>query len=106
MDNENKKSQQMNINIELDNDVAEGIYSNLAVISHSNSEFVIDFLKVLPGLPKAKVKSRVILTPLHAKRLLKALEENVQKYEQSFGKVSDNAVNQFNVPFGGPAGQA
>ncbi len=77
------------INIELPEDVAEGIYSNLAIISHSHAEFVIDFVKILPGVPKGKVKARIILTPEHAKRLLEALQENIKKYEENFGKIKD-----------------
>jgi len=75
------------INIELTPETAEGIYSNLAIISHSTSEFVIDFVRVMPGMPKANVKSRIILTPEHAKRLLQALQENVAKYESQFGNI-------------------
>lgn len=75
---ENKENQ---IQIELTDDVAQGTYSNLAIISHSSSEFVIDFVRIVPGVPKAKVKSRIILTPEHAKRLLLALNDNISKYE-------------------------
>ena len=104
MENNNNENK---LNIELTDEIAEGIYSNLAIISHSNTEFIIDFLKIMPGMPKAKVKSRILLTPQHAKRLMKALEENMQKFEQVHGKVSDTTGNQFNVPFGGgPTGQA
>ena len=74
------------INIELTEDIAEGTYSNLAVITHSNEEFIIDFVRMMPGIPKAKVKSRIVLTPGHAKRLLKALHENIKKFEQAHGK--------------------
>jgi hypothetical protein len=74
------------INVELSEEIAEGVYSNLAMIAHSNSEFVIDFIRLMPGVPKAKVKSRIIVTPDHAKRLLAALKENIEKYEASFGK--------------------
>lgn len=74
------------LQIELTPEVAEGIYANLAIISHSSSEFVADFIRILPGMPKAQVKSRIVLTPEHAKRLLFALEENVVKYEKQFGK--------------------
>jgi hypothetical protein len=90
-----KKGNQMNI--ELSEEVAEGIYSNLAIIAHSQSEFVVDFVKILPNVPKAKVKSRIILTPQHAKRLLKALVDNVKKYESQHGKISepDNNNNSF-----------
>lgn len=82
--NENK---QHGIDIELDADVAQGHYSNLAIISHSTSEFIIDFAAILPGLPKAKVKSRIILTPEHAKRLLMSLQENVARYETNVGRI-------------------
>lgn len=75
------------INIELSDEVAEGIYSNLAIISHSNAEFVVDFIRVLPGLPKAKVKSRIVLSPQHAKRLIFALQDNIMKYERSHGPI-------------------
>ena len=78
------------VNIELPEDIAEGIYSNLAIISHSNSEFVVDFVRMMPNMPQAKVKSRIILTPEHAKRLLSALADNVRKYEQQFGPVQEN----------------
>lgn len=75
------------IDIELPEDVADGIYSNLAIISHSNSEFVLDFVRMLPGIPKAKVKSRIILNPQHAKRLLLALTDNMQKFEEHYGEI-------------------
>ncbi len=78
MDDPKKKQQ---LNIELSEEVAQGIYSNLAVITHSASEFIIDFIRIMPGIPKANVKSRVILTPEHAKRLLLALQDNIKKYE-------------------------
>ena len=91
MSEEKKKANQ--VNIELSEEVAEGTYSNLAIISHSNSEFVVDFIRMLPNVPKAKVKSRIILTPQHAKRLLKALNDNVKKYESQFGKISDSGQN-------------
>lgn len=79
--------QKNELSIELTPEIAEGIYSNLAIISHSNSEFVVDFVRIMPGTPKANVKSRIILTPEHAKRLLFALQDNVSKYEQSNGKI-------------------
>lgn len=75
------------INIELGEKEAEGIYSNLAIISHSPAEFVFDFTRLLPGVPKAKVMSRIIMTPQHAKLLLRALNENIHKYESSYGEV-------------------
>ena len=68
------------LNIELTEEIAEGIYSNLAIITHGNNEFIIDFIRVMPGVPKAKVKARIVMTPQHAKRLLKALGDNVAKY--------------------------
>lgn len=95
------------INIELSEEIAEGIYANLAMIAHSSSEFVIDFIRLMPGVPKAKVKSRVVLTPEHAKRLLKALEDNIQKYEASFGEVQHNEeAPKFPFNFGGTVGEA
>lgn len=89
---ENNENQ---LNIELTPEIAEGIYSNLAIISHSSSEFVIDFVRIMPGTPKANVKSRIILTPEHAKRLLFALQENIGKYEAQNGKIkiSENSYN-------------
>lgn len=78
---------QQQINIELGEKEAEGIYSNLAIISHSPAEFVIDFTRMLPGVPKTKVYARIIMTPMHAKSLLKALEENIGKYEKQFGEI-------------------
>ncbi len=80
------------INIELPEDVADGIYSNLAIISHSQSEFVVDFVRLMPNVPKAKVKARVILTPQHAKRLMFALQDNIKKFEAQFGKIEEPDV--------------
>mgnify|MGYP002622038037 CR=1 FL=1 len=84
---ENTKTGQLNI--ELKDDVAQGNYANLAVISHSSSEFVIDFIAVLPGMPKAQVKSRVIMAPEHAKRLMLALQDNLEKYESQNGRIKN-----------------
>lgn len=75
------------LQIELKEDVAQGTYANLAVISHSSSEFILDFIRVMPGLPKASVKSRIVLTPEHAKRLMRALQDNINKYEAGFGPI-------------------
>ncbi|MVN89920.1 DUF3467 domain-containing protein [Mucilaginibacter aquatilis] len=95
------------LNIELSEEIAEGVYSNLAVITHSNAEFVVDFIRVMPGVPKAKVKSRVILTPEHAKRLLTALEENIEKFEEANGRIKLQPENPgFPMNFGGTMGQA
>ncbi len=90
MDNKEKKQGQ--INIELTEEMAQGTYSNLAIITHSSSEFVVDFVRIMPGTPKAQVKSRVVLTPEHAKRLMMALQDNVKKYESQHGviKVQNN----------------
>ena len=77
------------LNIELPEEIAEGVYSNLAIISHSHSEFVVDFVRLMPNVPKAKVKSRIILTPQHAKRLMRALVDNLKKYEAQFGPVDE-----------------
>ena len=95
------------INIELSEEIAEGVYANLAMIAHSNSEFVIDFIRLMPGVPKAKVKSRIVITPEHAKRLLIALNDNIKKYEESFGpiKKTDEAP-KFPINFGGTVGEA
>ncbi len=101
--NDNNKQNQ--INIELSDDMAEGIYSNLAIITHSNAEFIIDFIKMMPGIPKAKVKSRIILTPQHAKRLMNALRENIAKFESVHGPIKDSEpVMPFTL--GGPTAQA
>ena len=94
------------LNIELSEEVAEGIYSNLAIISHSNSEFVIDFIRIMPQMPKAKVKSRILLTPQHAKRLMLALKENVTKFESQFGSIREEQAPSIPMNFGGPMGQA
>jgi hypothetical protein len=96
---------QQQLDIELSEEIAEGIYSNLAIITHSQSEFVVDFIKIMPGVPKARVKSRIVLTPQHAKRLLKALADNVNKFEQMHGKIKD-VENGFPMNFGGPTAQA
>lgn len=99
--------QQNQINIELSEEIAEGIYSNLAMIAHSNSEFVIDFIKLMPGVPKARVKARVIVTPEHAKRLLSALKENIDKYEANFGTIKQTqGAPKFPMNFGGTMGEA
>ena len=94
------------LNIELSEEIAEGIYSNLAIITHSPAEFVIDFIKVMPGVPKAKVKSRIVLTPQHAKRLMRALTDNLGKFEQVHGKIKENDVAALPLHFGGPTAQA
>lgn len=94
------------INIELPEEIAEGVYSNLAIISHSNTEFVIDFVRMMPNVPQARVKSRIILTPEHAKRLLGALVDNVRKFEQQFGAIEEKDVPPFPMNFNTPKAQA
>lgn len=94
------------LNIEISEEVAEGNYSNLAIITHSHAEFVIDFVNVMPGTPKSKVKSRIILTPQHAKRFMKALTEYVSRFEQLNGKIQDLEEVQLPLNFGGPTAQA
>lgn len=104
MEEENK------IDIELSEEVAQGTYSNLAVITHSNSEFIVDFIRIMPGIPKAQVKSRIIVTPEHAKRLMLALNENIEKYESFNGKIKlgeeKDIENIIPMGFGGTKGQA
>lgn len=100
-----KKEKQLNI--ELAEEVAEGVYSNLAIITNSNAEFILDFVRVMPGVPKARVKSRIILTPQHAKRLQRALEDNLEKYEAIHGPIGDSdAGPAIPMNFGGPPAQA
>ena len=95
------------INIELTEEIAEGQYANLAMIAHSNSEFVIDFIRLMPGVPKARVKSRIIITPEHAKRLLTALSDNIHKFEESYGSIkSSQQAPTFPMNFGGAIGEA
>ena len=105
MSEQNKGKQ---LNIELSPEIAEGIYSNLAMITHSNAEFIIDFIKMMPGIQKAKVKSRIILTPQHAKRLLRALQDNINKFESIHGKINEPSTSDGMPPmtFGGPTAQA
>ncbi len=99
---------QNQLNIELSEEVAQGTYSNLAIITHSPSEFVVDFVRVVPGVPKAQVKSRIILTPEHAKRLMKALQDNLLKYESMYGSIQIQGGYEpiTSAPFGPPKGQA
>jgi hypothetical protein len=94
------------LNIEISEEVAEGSYANLAIITHSHAEFVIDFVNVMPGTPKSKVKSRIIFTPMHAKRFMRALEDNVQRYEAVNGKIQDLEQVEIPLNFGGPTAQA
>lgn len=93
------------LNIELTEEVAEGSYANLSIITHSYAEFIMDFINVMPGTPKSKVKSRIILAPIHAKRLLRALSENIANYEEQNGTID---MKEMDLPlnFGGPTAQA
>ncbi|HEY8968053.1 MAG TPA: DUF3467 domain-containing protein [Puia sp.] len=102
-DNQQPNSQ---LNIEISEETAEGQYANLAIITHSHAEFVIDFVNVMPGTPKSKVKSRIILTPQHAKRFMKALTENLVRFETANGKIQDLEEVQLPMNFGGPTAQA
>ncbi len=97
---------QSQLNIELNEDVAEGLYSNLVMIAHSPEEFILDFIRVMPGVPKARVKSRIIVTPQHAKRLLNALAENIERYERSHGDIVERTPPGQPIQFGGPSGEA
>lgn len=110
MENQNNDNQ---LKIELSPEVAEGTYANLAIITHSSAEVVLDFIRVLPGVPKANVKSRIVLAPEHAKRLLFALQDNIVKYEKSFGPINLPGVEpqqpqggRTATPFGMPEGKA
>lgn len=93
--------------VELSEEMAEGVYANLAMIAHSQSEFVLDFIRMMPGVPKAKVKARIVITPEHAQRLLTALRDNIRKYEEAYGKVTA-LENGFHFPmnFKGTVGEA
>ena len=102
MEDFNKETE---LQIELSEEIAQGTYSNLAVISHSSSEFVVDFIRIVPGMQKAKVKSRIILPPEHAKRLLHALKDNIEKFEQQNGSIRLQGNPGFLPPIGG-IGQA
>lgn len=102
-ENNNQPTQ---LNIEISEEIAEGQYANLAIITHSHSEFVIDFVNVMPGTPKSKVKSRIIMTPQHAKRLMKALMENITRFEDSNGDIQDLEQVELPMNFGGPTAQA
>ncbi len=102
-----EKINENHFNVELSEEIAEGTFTNLSLISHSNAEFILDFIRFMPGVPKAKVKSRLILTPDHAKRLMYMLQDNIEKYESINGKIKideDSGTLPFN--FGGPTALA
>ena len=102
------KNQPNQLNIELPEEIAEGIYANLAIISHSHSEFVVDYICMMPNIRKAKVKARIILTPQHAKRLMRALADNIKKFESQFGTIdeTDQGVSFPPMNFNTPKAQA
>ncbi len=102
----NQNANNNQLNIEISEEIAEGEYANLAIITHSHAEFVIDFVNVMPGTPKSRVKSRIILTPQHAKRFMKALIENIDRFEDVNGEIKDLEDIQIPMNFGGPAAQA
>ncbi len=104
-DADNQKSDNQ-LNIELDEKTAEGVYANLVMISHSPEEFILDFIRVMPGVPTARVKNRVIVTPHHARRFLRALHDNIEKYEAIHGEIEEREQPGQAIRFGGMAGQA
>ena len=102
-----EKPNENQVNIELNEEIALGVYSNLAIITHSQSEIISDFIQLMPGMPKGKVRSRVIMTPENAKRFLRALEENISNYEQTFGVIEEKGGPQIpHMNFGPPTTQA
>lgn len=96
------------LNIELNSDVAQGSYSNLAIITHSSSEFIIDFIRMLPGVPKAQVNNRIIMTAEHAKRLYLALQDNIAKFESQYGEIAlhNEPINRVPINFGNSSAEA
>ncbi|MEX1055297.1 MAG: DUF3467 domain-containing protein [Rhodothermales bacterium] len=106
MNEPSKQQAQQQFNIELSEEIAEGVYSNLVMISHSPEEFILDFIRVMPGVPKARVKSRIIVTPQHAKRLLRALADNIEKYETAHGEIEERTPPGEPIRFGGMGGEA
>jgi hypothetical protein len=104
--NNNNNNDDKKLNIDLPEDVANGVYSNLTVITHSPSEFVCDFVQMMPGVPSAKVRSRVVMTPGNAKKLLNALKDNIQKYEESHGQISNDNQDLPPMNFGTPPTEA
>ncbi len=99
-------NQAQQLNIELTEEVAEGIYSNLVMLAHSSEEFILDFIRVMPGVPKARVKSRIIVSPPHAKRLLRALSDNIDRYERAHGEIEETPSPGPAIHFGVPGGEA
>tara|TARA_B100000029_G_scaffold489625_1_gene547556 strand:- start:1536 stop:1850 length:315 start_codon:yes stop_codon:yes gene_type:complete len=93
------KQKKHNIKIEIDDNIGQGEYVNFAVVTHSIAEFIMDFVRVLPGIPKSKVKSRIVISPIHAKTFMLALQDNIKKFENKYGeiKIGNKASNQFNI---------
>ena len=106
METNDSATQKPQLSIELTEETAEGIYSNLVMIAHSPEEFILDFIRVMPGVPKARVKSRIIVTPPHAKRLLAALEDNIARYEAQFGPIGEVEAREPQFSFTPPSGEA
>ncbi len=100
-DDQPKGKPQVQLNIELDEHTAEGVYSNLVMIAHSPEEFILDFIRIVPGVQKARVKSRIIVTPQHARRLLNALSENIDRYERAHGVIEERVPPGQQIQFGG-----
>ena len=106
-ENEKQSKSGTQLNIELNEKLAEGEYSNLVMIAHSTEEFILDFIRVMPGVPSARVKSRIIVTPQHAKRFLRALADNIERYEQANGDIPERSSPDVPIQFGsGHIGQA
>lgn len=103
---DNPATQPNQVNIEISEELSEGTYANLVIITHSHAEFIVDFVNVMPGTPKSKVKSRIILTPTHAKRFMKAMIDNVKKFENANGTIQDIEAVELPLNFGGPTAQA
>lgn len=101
-----QQPQEQQLNIELSEEMADGAYANLAIITHSFAEFVIDFVNVMPNVPKAKVKSRIVMTPQHAKRLMKAMVDNIKRFEAQYGPIKEQETINLPFNFGGPVAQA
>ncbi len=109
-DEKDQKNNSQQLDIELNEEVAQGTYSNLAIITHSSSEFILDYIRMVPGVNKAQVKSRIIVTPEHAKRLMNALKDNIARYEKTYGEIKDTqgktGASGMPMNFGGPTAQA
>jgi len=106
MGKNDEQAEQSQINIELSEEVAEGVYANLVMIAHSSEEFILDFIRVMPGVPKARVKSRIVVTPAHAKRLLNAMADNIERFERAHGEIEEHNTMVPPIHFGGPGGEA